>query len=250
MIRRTSSNPVLKRIENLRGSKSFTVDATDKMSIEGTSAKTLILLLLTSCTALYTYAQTIQGSELIGVYVGVGAIGGFILALITTFKANWSPYTAPLYALFEGLFLGSISAIFEMKFQGIVLDAVLSTFGVLLTLLLIYSMRLIRVTEKFRIGVIAATGGVALVFLVSWILSFFGISTGIYGSSMMAIGFTLVVIVIAAMNLLLDFDFIEQGSQAGLPKYMEWYGAFGLMVSLIWLYIEILRLLSQLRGRD
>ena len=250
-MRRTSSNPVLKRLDDLGNNRSFVVNSSNVMSIEGTSAKALILLLLTSLSALYTYAQTIQGSQSVGLYMGVGAIGGFILAMITIFKSNWSPYTAPLYALLEGLFLGAISAIFEMKFQGIVIDAVLSTFGVLFSLLLIYSFRIIKVTEKFRIAVVAATGGIAIVFFVSFVLGFFGIEVGLlHGSSLMAIGFTLVVIVVAAMNLLLDFDFIEQGAKAGLPKHMEWYAAFGLMVSLIWLYIEILKLLSQLRGRD
>jgi len=180
-----------------------------------------------------------------------GAIGGFILALVTVFKPKLSPYTAPFYALFEGLFLGGISALMNASYPGIVMQAVGLTFGTLFAMLFAYKTGLIKVTQKFRSGIIAATGGIMLFYMVTWILGMFGFGNGLYyGSSLLSIGISLFVVVIAALNLVLDFDFIERGAQSGAPKYMEWYGAFGLMVTLIWLYIELLRLLSKLASRD
>jgi uncharacterized YccA/Bax inhibitor family protein len=174
-----------------------------------------------------------------------------VVALVTIFKKEWAGITAPLYALLEGLAIGGISAVFEAQFPGIVIQAVALTFGTCLALLLAYKSRLIRATENFKLGVVAATGGIALFYLITFILSFFGVRVSIfYSSGWMGIGFSLFVCVIAALNLVLDFDFIEQGAAQGAPKYMEWYGAFGLMVTLIWLYLEILRLLAKLRSRD
>ncbi|BDD09142.1 membrane protein [Fulvitalea axinellae] len=244
-----SSNPVFRRLAE---SRTYARDVTGEsaMTIQGAAVKTLILLLITFVSAMYTYAQTLQGAMNPSLAWG-GAIVGFILAMITVFKANWSPYTTPLYALCEGLFLGIVSATFEASFPGVVLDAVLSTFGVLFTLLALYATRVVKVTNKFRMIVFAATGGVAAVYLITWIFSFFGVHLPyMFGSGLSALIFTAIVAVVAALNLLMDFDFIEQGAEAGMPKYMEWYGAFGLMVSLIWLYLEILRLLAILRGRD
>jgi uncharacterized YccA/Bax inhibitor family protein len=159
--------------------------------------------------------------------------------------------TAPLYGLLEGLVLGSVSAIFELRFPGIAIQAVGLTFGTLVALLLAYRSGLIRVTDKFRLGVVAATGGIALFYLITFVLGFFGVHfNSIYGAGPIGIGFSVFVVIIASLNLVLDFDFIESGARAGAPKYMEWYAAFGLMVTLIWLYLEILRLLSKLRSRD
>jgi uncharacterized YccA/Bax inhibitor family protein len=158
--------------------------------------------------------------------------------------------TAPIYAVLEGLFLGGISAIFEMSYPGIVIQAVALTFGTLFCLLAAYKSRLIKVTENFKLGIVAATGAICLIYLVSIIMGFFGASIPmIHSSGPLGIGFSLFVVTIAALNLVLDFDFIERGSEMGAPKYMEWYGAFGLVVTLVWLYIEILRLLSKLRRR-
>ena len=180
-----------------------------------------------------------------------GGIGGLILALVTVFKREWSGFTAPAYAVCEGLVLGGISAIFELKFPGIVMQAVALTFGTLFCLLMAYKTGLIRVTEKFRLGVFVATAAIALVYLVSFVLGFFNLQVPfMVGSGLVSIGFSLFVVGIASLNLVLDFDFIEHGAEAGAPKYMEWYGAFGLMVTLVWLYIEILQLLAKLRGRD
>jgi len=177
--------------------------------------------------------------------------GGFVLGLITIFVKTAAPVTAPLYALVEGLLIGCISFFFEKMYPGIVIQAVGLTFGTLFALLLAYQSRLIKVTQNFRLGVIAATGGVALYYLASIILStFFKIQVPlIHESTPLGIAFSVFVVVIAALNLVLDFDFIEKGAQANAPKYMEWYGAFGLMVTLIWLYFEILRLLAKTRRR-
>ena len=221
----------------------------DVMTINGTVNKTSLLLMIVVFAAGYTWNLTVRGQNPQAWMMG-GAIGGFVLALVTCLKKPWAPVTAPMYAVAEGLFLGALSAIFESKFPGIVLSAVGLTFGTLFSLLLAYRTGLIRATENFKLGVFAATGAIALLYLVTFILGLFSIQIPyIHGSGMIGIGFSAFVVVVAAMNLVLDFDFIEQGSQNGAPKYMEWFGAFGLMVTLIWLYIEILRLLVKLRDR-
>jgi uncharacterized YccA/Bax inhibitor family protein len=187
---------------------------------------------------------------MVGPYMLIGGLGGFIMAMVTIFKKEWSGVTAPIYALLEGLFLGSISAMLELRFPGIAIEAVALTFGTCFCLLLAYRSGLIRATEKFKLGIVAATGGIALVYVVSMVIGFFGVRVPyIYGSGPIGILFSLFVVVIAALNLILDFNFIEQGVSRGAPKYMEWYSAFGLMVTLIWLYLEIIRLLSKLRDR-
>lgn len=179
-----------------------------------------------------------------------GVIGGLVLALVTVFKKEWAPITAPLYALLEGLFIGGISAQLQTAFPGIVIQAAGLTFGTLFAMLLAYQSGLIKATEKFKLGVVAATGGIALVYFVAFILSFFGIQPSfLYSSSWLSIGISLFVIIIAALNFIIDFDFIEQGARQNVPKYMEWYGAFAMMVTLIWLYVEFLRLLAKLRER-
>jgi uncharacterized YccA/Bax inhibitor family protein len=182
--------------------------------------------------------------------MGIGLVGGLVVAMVTIFKKEWSPITAPIYSLLEGLALGGISAMFEHRYPGIAIQAVGLTFGTLFVLLIAYHSRVIRVTEKFKLGVVAATGGIAVFYLVQFVLGFFGVRfTAINGSGLLGIGFSVVVVIVAALNLVLDFDFIESGVSAGAPKYMEWYGAFGLIVTLVWLYLEILRLLSKINGR-
>jgi len=221
------------------------------MTLQGTVNKTGILLFLTFATAIYTWDMVMTRPETAMTWVIGGAIAGFVLALITSFKPAWSPVTGSLYALAEGLFLGGISAMYERQFQGIALQAILLTGGTCLALLAAYSMRLIRATENFKLGIFAATGGIAMVYLVTIVLGFFNIQIPyIHDSGLIGIGFSAVVVVIAALNLVLDFDFIENGCTHGAPKYMEWYAAFGLLVTLVWLYIEILRLLSKLARRD
>ena len=184
-------------------------------------------------------------------YLWIGIIGGFVCAMVTVFKKEWSPVTAPLYSLLEGLALGAISSVLEIRFPGIAIQSVSLTFGTLLVLLLAYRSGLIPVTQNFRLGIVAATGAIMLFYLLEFVLGFFGIHfSSINGSGPIGIGFSLIIVGIAALNLVLDFDFIENGARMGAPKYMEWYGAFGLMVTLVWLYLEILRLLTKIRGRD
>lgn len=241
-----SSNPVL-------NSQTFTgppsLAATDGMTVPGTVNKTGILLLLVLAAAAWTWNQAAD-LEQIGPIVAIGAIGGLIVAMVTVFKQNWAPITGPLYALLEGLVIGGLSAILETRFHGIAMQAAGLTFGTLFCLLLAYSSGMIRVTQNFRLGVVAATGGIVVVYLVSMLLGFFGHAIPyIHDSGPVGIVFSLIVVGIAAMNLVLDFDFIESAAGRGAPKYMEWYAAFGLMVTLIWLYIEMLRLLSKARSR-
>jgi len=216
----------------------------------GTVHKTGALLVLLLITASLTWGMVYGGKASVGIFAIGGLIGGLIFALATCFKLHWAPFTAPLYAACEGLLLGAISALMERQFPGIVLQAVGLTFGTLFALLGAYRSGLIKATENFKLGVVAATGGIFLVYLVTMVLGLFGIGVPyIHGSGTIGICFSLFVVVIAALNLVLDFDFIENGAEAGAPKYMEWYGAFGLMVTLIWLYIEILHLLAKLRSR-
>lgn len=246
-----TANPALnpKTFKNLPAA----VDADQAMSIQGTVNKTFVMLVLLVMTASWTWNMFYTTGNPAVVYPWMigGAIGGFAVAIITVFKKHWAGITAPIYAILEGLMLGGISAVFESMYPGIVMQAVTLTFGTLFGLLFAYKSGLIKVTENFRLGVVAATGGIALVYVASFILGFFGVNMPfIHESGLIGIGFSLFVVVIAALNLVLDFDFIESGAEAGAPKFMEWYAAFGLMVTLIWLYFEILRLLSKLRGRD
>jgi len=222
----------------------------ERMTINGTVRKTAALLVLAVMTAMWTWGQFMQTGDPSSVmlYVWVGAIGGFIVAMVTIFKKNFSPVTAPIYALLEGLVIGGLSAIFEAQFPGIVMQAVALTFGTLACLLIAYRSGLIRATENFKMGVVAATGGIALIYIASIVLSFFGIRIPfIHEGGPTGILFSLFVVTIAALNLVLDFDFIESAAERDTPKYMEWYGAFGLIVTLIWLYLEILRLLGKSR---
>jgi uncharacterized YccA/Bax inhibitor family protein len=248
-----SSNPALKDSTFLDlSSGSVVASNAGTMSLNGTVNKTGLLLLMTVMTAAFAWSQTMtaDGEVAPGAmgYLLGGGIGGLVLALVTIFKKQWSPVTAPLYALVEGLFLGAISAMYNAQFQGIVLQAVMLTFGIMFALLFAYRSGLIKATENFKLGVTAATGGIALIYLATIGLGLFGIKIPfIHESGLIGIGFSLFVVVIASLNLVMDFDFIESGVEAGAPKYMEWYGAFGLMVTLIWLYLELLRLLSKLR---
>ncbi len=228
------------------------IDRAEAMTIQGTVNKTGILLFLTFIAAAWVWDKffTAENPAVVMPYLWGGVLGGFVVALVTVFKKTWAPFTAPVYALLEGLFLGALSAFLEARYPGIVIQAVGLTFGTLLALLMAYKSRLIRPTENFKLGVVAATGGIFLVYLATMVLGFFGVSIPyIHGSGLIGIGFSVFVVIIAALNLVLDFDFIESGAAAGAPKFLEWYGAFALMVTLIWLYIEILRLLAKLRSR-
>jgi len=250
-----SSNPAL-------GGKTFEqyqpgIQSAGAMTINGTINKTLILLALVVIPAVYVWDMFyqsgidteggLQNASLMYWLYG-GLFGGLIFAFITIFKKTWAPFTAPIYAVLEGLFIGGISAIFEVQFSGIVFQAVALTFGTLFAMLVTYRLGLIKVTEKFKMGVVAATGAIFVVYLLSFVLSMFSVNVPfIHSGGTIGILFSLFVIVIAALNLVLDFDFIEKGVEHGAPKYMEWYGGFGLIITLVWLYIEFLRLLSKLR---
>jgi uncharacterized YccA/Bax inhibitor family protein len=254
-----SSNPAL-------GSKSFggfvgaAVDPaapsearSAAMTIQGTVDKTAILLAVTTIAAIWPWRLFFRTGdpELLFPWLAIGSIGGFVAALVTIFKKSWAPATAPIYAACEGLALGSLSALFEVRYPGIVLRSMALTFATLGVMLVAFRTKAIRATEGFKLGVVAATGAIALVYLGAMLLSLFGVNVGgIWSSaSPVGIGISLVVVVVAALNLVLDFDVIQQGAARGAPKYMEWYGAFGLLVTLVWLYLEMLRLLSKLNQR-
>jgi len=242
-----SNNPVLK-------ARAFTgeLPAGQSMTLQGTVNKTGLLFLLVVVGAAWTWGLShSETPEAAYPWMMGGALGGFLTALVTVFKKTLAPVSAPIYALLEGLLLGGISALFERAYPGIAIEAVSLTFGVLFVLLLAYKSGIVRATRGFKLGIIAATGAIAVVYFVNLLagLFFHTPMSFLYSSSPLGIGISLVIVVIAALNLILDFDFIEQAARLGAPKYMEWYGAFGLMVTLIWLYLEILRLLSKLRRR-
>jgi uncharacterized YccA/Bax inhibitor family protein len=229
------------------------IDESTRMTLSGTVNKTGVLLVCAIATAAWTWHLFLEAHDMASVapLMMLGLIGGFICAMVTVFKKEWSAVTAPIYALLEGLMLGGFSAFIDLRYPGIAMQAVSLTFGTLFVLLFAYRSGLIQVTQKFRMGVVAATGGIMVFYLLEMVLGFFGFQfTYINGNGLVGIGFSLIVVGIAALNLVLDFDFIEQGVKAGAPKYMEWYGAFGIMVTLVWLYLEILRLLSKINSRN
>ncbi|EIL89814.1 MULTISPECIES: Bax inhibitor-1/YccA family protein [Rhodanobacter] len=248
-----SGNPVLQE-------KAFRdLPATgERMTMNGTIARTGLLLLLAVITGGWTWHHFVEvarsgglpaGLAAISPYIWGGLIVGLVLALVTTFASRWAGLTAPFYAMAEGCALGGISVMLEMRYPGIVLQAVMLTAGVLAVMLLLYRSGIIKVTDKFRMGVVAATGAIALLYLVDiGLRAFTSIQIPfIHESGALGIGFSLLVVGLAALNLVLDFDMIERATAQGAPKYMEWYGAFALMVTLVWLYMEILRLLSKAR---
>ncbi|MGL4364030.1 MAG: Bax inhibitor-1/YccA family protein [Bacteroidales bacterium] len=250
-----SSNPALsdKIFKQVHGNM---VQSSSAMTIAGTIHKTLLLLLLAVLGASYTWllfynnAPSETATSLIVPYMWGGLIGGIIFSLIAIFNPRRSTWAAPLYAICEGLFLGAISAIFDFQTKGIAFQAVVLTLAVLFLMLSLYRMGVIKVTEKLRSGIIVATGGVAIFYLITWIIGMFTNISFLHDSSPISIGISLLIVGIAAFNFLLDFDFIEKGAQNGAPKYMEWFGAFGLMLTLVWLYLEMLRLLSKLQSKD
>lgn len=221
------------------------------MTLQGTATRSLVLVLLTLFAAAFTWDAVAGGNPgIVGPATLVGGLGGLAVALLTVFRPHLSPYTAPIYAVLEGLLLGGVSALYNARFAGLPLQAVGLTFGVFIAMLVVYRTGLVRVTDRFRLGVVAATGGIMVMYLLSWVLGFFGVPMAfLHDSSPLSIGISLVVVVVAALNLVLDFDFIERGVAHGAPKHMEWYAAFGLLVTLVWLYLELLRLLSKLQGR-
>jgi uncharacterized YccA/Bax inhibitor family protein len=226
------------------------------MSVRGAINKFGFLMLMVIAGAAFNwnlYAQFKQ--DTMNILMMVGIFGGLITAIAITFKPNWAGFLAPLYGLLEGLFIGGISAIFNAAFAksypGLVMQAVGLTFGVALAMFLLYNFRVIKATEKLKSVIIASTLGIGIFYLITMVLRMFGVDiTFMYDSSLLSIGISLFVVAIASLNLILDFDMIEQGAERGAPKYMEWYGAFGLLVTIVWLYIEMLKLLSKLSSRN
>jgi uncharacterized YccA/Bax inhibitor family protein len=240
-----SSNPLLneevlaKSAQEVRG-----LAGDHTMTVSGAVNKTLLLFSLMMVTTAISWAAPNK------VFMFVGMIGGLISAIAVSFKPKWSPVVAPIYALFEGLFIGTVSAIYASTYNGVVFNATVSTLGLLFLMLFLYKSGIIKVTEKFRGGVIMATMGIGLLYLVSWVMSFFGVNIPfLHESSMMGIVLNVGIIGVATLNLLLDFDNFDEGERHGAPAYMEWNAAMGLLVTLVWLYIEILRLASKL-SRD
>ena len=234
-----SGNPAFTRNFDSTGA----VSQSERMTLDGAVNKTAILLSLCFGGAFIGWNMPALAMP--------GLIIGTILAFVTIFRnPAKAGTTAPFYAGFEGIALGGITVFAEAQYPGIGIQAIGLTFGILASLLFCYKSGIIKPTENFRLMIFSATMGIALLYLVSFIMSFFGSGIGfIHSNGMFGIGFSLFVVGIAALNLVLDFDFIEEGAEQGLPKYMEWYGAFSLMVTLVWLYIEILRLLMKLRSR-
>ena len=227
----------------------FETSGSKTMSLQGTVNKVGILLALVVGGALFTWNQFYSTGSA-GFLMPVGLFGGMIFAVITMFRPTLAMYTAPIYAILQGLFLGGISAAFESMYPGIVIQATGLTFGTLASLLVLYKTGVIKPTENFRLMIVSATMGIAVLYAISFVMSLFGSGIGfIHSNGLFGIGFSLFVVGIAAMNLVLDFDFIEDGAERGAPKYMEWFGAFALMVTLIWLYLEMLRLLAKIRSR-
>jgi uncharacterized YccA/Bax inhibitor family protein len=222
----------------------------DVMTVQGTIDKTAVLLVLAFVAAAASWVLGTAGGAGIGGWALGAALAGLVVAIATFVRPQWSPFTAPLYALLEGVFLGLVSMVFEASYPGIATQAVALTFGVLGAMLLVYRTGLIKVTQRFRAGVAAATLAIFATYLVSLVLGLFGVRVPLLNdASPLGILISLAIVVVAALNLVLDFDLIERGASAGAPRYMEWYAAFGLLVTLVWLYLELLRLLAKLRER-
>lgn len=245
-----SGNPTL-NADTFQPYEMSATSASSVMTVQGAATKTLILLGLCIGSACFTWSSVLSNPQAAMPWILGGAIGGMVLALITSFFPRGASITAPLYALAEGLFLGGLTAIINARYPGIAMQAVGLTFGTMFALLMAYQSGVIKATENFKLGVCAATGGIALLYLVSFVLSLFAIRMPyIHEAGLIGIGFSVFVVIIAALNLVLDFDFIEEAAARGAPKQMEWYAAFGLMVTLVWLYVEILRLLAKLNSRE
>jgi uncharacterized YccA/Bax inhibitor family protein len=246
-----STNPALSTKVLEQFGRIGPVSSGEPMTVEGAINKTALLTFLLVVPAAWVWSLVARGGVATAMpWMIGGMVGGFITAMVTIFKKEWAPATAPIYAALEGLAIGGLSALLEARYHGIVLQAVALTFGTLICMLVAYRTGLIKVTDKFRMVVVAATGAIALVYLVTMVLSLFHVTVPfVFGGGTVGIVISLVIVAVAALNLALDFDFIEQAASVGAPKYVEWYAAFGLMVTLVWLYLELIRLLSKLRQR-
>jgi uncharacterized YccA/Bax inhibitor family protein len=249
-----SSNPILTEKKFKDTVLDQVISHENAMTIRGTMQKFGFLFLMVMGTAFYAWKEASEGGNVMPLII-TGAIGGLVIAIVLAFKKEWSPYLAPAYALLEGLFVGGISAYYNLAFAelapNIIMNAVGLTFGTCIAMYLLYTFRIIKATAKFKAIVMTATAGIAIFYMITFVLGLFGISMPfLHESSALGIGFSIFVVALAALNLILNFDMIETGAEMGAPKYMEWYSAFGLLVVIVWLYLEILRLLSLLSGRD
>jgi uncharacterized YccA/Bax inhibitor family protein len=247
-----SGNPTL-TVKSFEGS--IITNPAEVMTVRGALNKFGFLFLMVMGTAFYAWKEFNDGGNVTPL-LWTGALGGLVIAIVIIFKKEWSPYLAPAYALLEGLFVGAISAFYNYAFKNqapdLIINAVGLTFGTAIAMYFLYSARIIRATETFKSVIITATAGIAVFYLITLVLGMFGIHIAFLSASnggTFGIIFSLIVVVIAALNLILDFDMIEQGAANGAPKYMEWYAAFGLLVTIVWLYLEILRLLAKLSSR-
>ncbi|HWO54517.1 MAG TPA: Bax inhibitor-1/YccA family protein [Paenibacillus cookii] len=242
-----SGNPTLNK-KTFERSEHY--NGQETMTIGGTVNKSFMLLALLIGAAVVSWVMFFNGYEMYPYMIG-GAIGALVLGLVISFKPTTAPFLAPIYAIGEGLFLGALSAAYESLYYGITLQAALLTMCVFLAMLVVYKTGLVKASVGFQKGLFAATAGIALVYLLSFVLGLFGVTVPyLHDSTPIGIGISVVIVIIAALNFVLDFNFIEEGARQGAPKYMEWYGSFGLLVTLVWLYVEILRLLSKLASRD
>lgn len=234
--------------------KSIVINESEVMTERGTLNKFFLLCLLVIASASFTWSAAFQGKDITS-WIWIGALGGLVVAIVTTFKPVWASFLAPIYALLQGLFVGGISAYYSHAFEkvapGIIMQAVALTFGTVIAMFFLYRFQVIKATQRFKSVLITATMGIGIFYLLAMGLRFFGIDIPfLHQGSTLGIIFSLVVVGVAALNLILDFDMIESGVAMGAPKYMEWYGAFGLIVTIVWLYLEILRLLGKLNSRN
>ena len=249
-----SGNPALSEKKFTSTVLDNIVSYENAMTVKGTLNKFGFLFLMVLGTSFYSWKEFAEGGNVTPLIL-TGAIGGLIVAIVISFKKEWAPYLAPLYALLEGLFIGAISSMYNNSFAAkapnLIINAVGLTFGVAIAMYLLYSFKIIKATEKFKSVIITATVGIAIFYVLVMVLRMVGYDNMpfLHEGSTFGIIFSLFVVTIAALNLILDFDMIERGAEMGAPKYMEWYGAFGLMVTIVWLYLEILRLLAKISSR-
>jgi uncharacterized YccA/Bax inhibitor family protein len=250
---RTPTRPPLRTSNPALREDVFTAtrhDGGDTMTVQGTVNKTALLFVLALATAAATWVLGSSSPAGVTGWALGASLVGLVVAIATIVRPRWSPVTAPIYALVEGVVLGLVSMLFEARFEGIAIQAVALTFGVLGAMLLLYKTGVIKVTQRFRAGVLAATLAIFVVYMVALVLGLFGVQVPLLNdASPLGILVSLAIVVVAALNLVLDFDLIDRGARAGAPAYMEWYAAFGLLVTLVWLYLELLRLLAKLRER-
>jgi uncharacterized YccA/Bax inhibitor family protein len=248
-------NPALNQEAFSRGIAQASATESTGMTVAGTYTITAGLLILLALAGAFGWSQVqiaiVQGEEvaLTPRWIWLAFLLTFVLAMVGAFAFRAAPIIAPLYALVEGALLGVVSRYFELDFDGIVAQAVLATVGIFLAMLLLYATRLVKVTSKMVLGVAAAMGGLAIMYMTAWLLSLFGVNLAfLYAPTPLGIALSIGIVILGALNLIIDFDFIERMAASGAPGYMAWYAGFGLMLAIIWIYLSVLRVLALLRG--